>query len=203
MRMEIFRDLWPAALVLTLTAAGAMVVVTMSAHFHATQEHALTSSSSRLSQLRTQLAELRQEEQAIRNEIAVLDRMRASGVLGDEDRLHWMEQLRRIKQAHALYALEYEISPQGLLDQEGAAGPTGRVRFHSSRMNLRMDLLHEGDLLVLLTEFGRSARAYVRTTRCAIERLPQRGQASPPAARLTAQCQLELITAGQQAQERP
>lgn len=202
MRKEAFRHLWPAALLLMLTAAGAMALVASSARFHATQEEAMESTRSGLSQLHTQLAGLRQDEQEIRNQMALVDRMRARGILGNEDRLQWMEQLRRIKREYGLYDLEYEIPPQGILAPAAATTAAGRFRFYSSRMALRMDLLHEGDLLVLLAEFGRSARAHVRTTRCTIDRLPQTTQGPSPAAQLRAECQLELITARQQAEKR-
>lgn len=202
MRKETFRHLWPAVLLLMLTVAGAVALVATSARFRATQEEAMESTRSGLSQLRTRLAGLRQDEQEIRNQMALVDRMRARGVIGNEDRLQWMEQLRRIKREHGLYDLEYEIPPQGILAQGAATPAAGRFRFYSSRMALRMDLLHEGDLLVLLAEFARSAHAHVRTTRCTIDRLPEMGHASAPAAQLRAECQLELITARHQAEER-
>lgn len=136
------------------------------------------------------LQQVRDEENEIRQKAAQFNAMRVRGILGEEQRLEWVELIKEIKEARRLLDLQYEFSPQQPLD--GAALPGYSLR--SSKMKLQMKLLHEGDLLHFINDLRAHARAYVRVRSCTISRLA-RGAASPgDAAVLDADCLLDWIT---------
>lgn len=144
------------------------------------------------------LSSARDEEREIRAKIDHYKELLERGYIGPEQRLVWVEEIKRIKEARKLIDIQYEFLPQKpvdpLLIPEGAVG--GGYEFLTSTMKLQMQLLHEDDLLGFLQDVKKSVQAYVVTRDCHIERSPagstpqQRG----PRPQLKADCTLEWIT---------
>lgn len=89
------------------------------------------------------------------------------GVIGQPERLEWVELIRVIQESRPLLDVQYEFSaPQPL----GAASPEG-YQFQRSTMKFRLALLHEGDLLYFLNELSQKAPADIRPERCSVTRL--------------------------------
>ena len=188
----VFRHIrWALLAMLLMVAAGAGAV------YYADQFHArtlATQASARAARVeaQTKLARARDEEQELRATTARFNELAQRGVIGDEARLDWVDLIRRIREARKLYELQYEIAPQQPLDAGTAGSP---YRFMQSPMRLTMQLLHEEDLTGFLDDLAAQAPAYLRTRRCAVDRLPQ--PAEPPAGaapQLRAECELDWIT---------
>lgn len=131
------------------------------------------------------------DERDIRDSIAVYQDLIARGRTLPERRLEWVETLRAIRASRRLLGLDYEISPQQPLDEKAPAA--GGYDFLVSPMTLEMPLLHENDLLGLLTDLQSRVHALISVRSCRIERLP--AHASPvPQANLKATCQIDWIT---------
>jgi hypothetical protein len=145
----------------------------------------------------TKLSRARDEEREIRDKIDHYKELLERGYIGPEQRLVWVEEIKRLKEARKLIDIQYEFLPQKpvdtLLIPEGPVG--GGYEYLTSTMKLQMQLLHEDDLLGFLQDLKKNVQAYVVTRDCHIERssstnAPLRG----PRPQLKADCTLEWIT---------
>ena len=136
-----------------------------------------------------------EEEREIRESLIDYERMREQGMLGDQNRLDWIEAISRIKNNRKLFEIKYNIEAQRQLDYPGIVPGSG-TEFIVSRMRLDMLLLHENDLLDFLSDLQAARRAFVSVRQCVVTRL-DRG--SPPGGsglqpRLRADCQVDLVS---------
>lgn len=146
------------------------------------------------------LKQVRNEESEIHEKSMHFTALQERGVIGEEQRLDWVEQLKEIRDTRHLQDMTYEISPRRRLDADGAADPV----FYASAMHLRFKALHEEDLTRLLNDLRQHARAHIRVRACTLSRLPSDAGQAPGMARLLVDCQMDWITVRQPGkQERP
>lgn len=136
------------------------------------------------------LKRVRGEEAEIKQKSAVFNTLQARGVIGDEQRLEWVELLKTIGDRRRLLDLQYEIAPQRALD---AAAPGSALAFYASATKVQLKLLHEEDLTRLLDDLRQQARALIQIRNCSVSRLPRGGDAAGHA-QLQADCQIDWIT---------
>lgn len=184
-----------ARIQISLAAAVAMIAVGVGISWLANQQlrssvQAKISASSQLSEYEGKLKQVRAEEAEIKQKSALYSNLRARGIIGEEQRLDWVELIKDIKENHKLLDVQYEFSPQQT--QERAALPG--YSFKSSAMKLQMKLLHEGDLLNFINDLRKQAKAYVRVRSCNVTRIPRSAVPTGDAALLNADCQLDWIT---------
>ena len=147
---------------------------------------------SQQSEVHNRLARARDEERDLRSKFERYRGLDGHGLIGQEHRLDWIEQIRKIKQARRLIGLQYELMPQQPLDPALLPGGGSAVEFMSSTMHMQMQLLHEEDLLNFLNDLRANVSAFVRVRSCKVDRTaPDTGG---PAAQLHADCLLDWIT---------
>lgn len=144
----------------------------------------------------TRLARIEDEAGEIRAGGILFDKLVARGIVGEELRQEWIEQIRRIRVERRLFDIHWELQPRHLLDADIAPGDGGGYDMLTSGLQIRMPLLHEEDLLRFLDDLRDQLQAYVRPRRCTID---AEAPASAPGTdtiqpRLQAQCDLDLIT---------
>jgi hypothetical protein len=145
--------------------------------------------------IRARLNRAPEEEQELRSKIALYRQLEDNGIIGQEERLNWVEQIGRIKAERRLLDFQYELAPQRSLGDATLPGGAiaGDYEFMASAMNLRMPLLHEDDLLGFLADLRKAVHAHLLVRECAIERLPQSTERGM-AAQLRAVCTIDWIT---------
>jgi len=136
------------------------------------------------------LQRVRSEEDEIKQKSALFHNLKARGVIGEEQRLEWVELLKDIRDQRRLFDLKYEIAPQRSLDTEVGNG----YAFFSSTMKLQLKLLHEEDLTRLLSELRQRAKALIQIRKCSVTRLPRGSSEEGIPAQLQAECQIDWIT---------
>ena len=136
------------------------------------------------------LKQVRNEEDEIKQKSAVFNALRTRGMIGEEQRLEWVELLKDIRDTRRLIDLQYEIAPQRRLDTDAAKG----FAFYSSTMRLQLKLLHEEDLTRLIDDLRERARALIQVKSCDISRLSQGAGDGSPIAQLQADCRIDWIT---------
>ncbi|MCP5249349.1 MAG: hypothetical protein H6942_12585 [Candidatus Accumulibacter sp.] len=137
------------------------------------------------------LRRVRQEESEVKEKSIVFTRLQERGIIGDEQRLDWVELLKEIRDKHRLIDLQYEISPQRLLD----GNPGDDFAFFASAMKVQLKLLHEEDLTRLLDDLRRQGKALIRVKGCRVERLPANGDdRASGRAQLSAECEIDWLT---------
>jgi hypothetical protein len=145
---------------------------------------------SKLAEFERKLSQVRAEEREIKEKAAVFSNLRARGVIGEEQRLDWVELIKDVRDARKLLDVQYEFAPQQSLDKASVSG----YAFKSSAMRLQMKLLHEGDLLNFINDLRAKAKAYVRVRGCNVTRIPRATNVEGDFALLNAECELEWIT---------
>lgn len=110
------------------------------------------------------------------NDIDLLDQYRAlygdykaSGLVGKERRLSWIESLETTNSVLRLPTLTYNLQPQEEFERPGFKVKRG-IEVLSSPMELQMGLLHEEDLFALLEGLRLSIKNLFTVDRCSIER---------------------------------
>ena len=136
------------------------------------------------------LKRVRSEEHEIREKAALFNALKDRGVIGEEQRLEWVELLKEIRERHRLIELRYEIAPQQPLEKT----PAGNLTLYASTMKLQLSLLHEEDLIRLLDDLRRQARALVQTRRCDVSRIPRSGPENTLKGFLQAECLIDWVT---------
>ncbi|MFA9218352.1 MAG: hypothetical protein ACEQSK_14790 [Sphingomonadaceae bacterium] len=135
-------------------------------------------------------AQVENEKQEIRDFQPQYLELRSNGLIGEENRLNWVDQIRQIQEQRRLPPLNYEIEPQQPVRVEGNMALGGYV-LRGSRMNLHMDLLHEGDLFNFLSDL--SERSYYAVQDCTLKRTGG-AENIPNAPTLSADCKLNWLT---------
>jgi hypothetical protein len=130
-----------------------------------------------------------EEEKLIRGYLPDFVKLYESGVIGDEQRLNWVEVLRNAGDSIKLPSLNYQIESQQVYTPPYTLSP-GKFKVYSSKMMLNMQLLHEGDLFRILESLDRNARGSYSISSCS------KGQSSsvitdePDGSNISARCEL-------------
>ena len=192
---QLIRRIAPSlALFVTLSAGGIyLAFLAQKQQQQTTIQH--ETARSQLEQAQARLRRVQETEQEIRRQSALFSHLGSRGIIGEERRLDWMEQIREIKERRQLLGLEYEFAPQQPLADKAPWS------FYSSTMRLQLQLLHEEDLLNLFIDLRRGAQALVQIRQCDITRIPRsslfpRNEDTPGSlpANLQAQCSLDWIS---------
>ena len=182
---------WSLLLAIVLIGTGlVLVLLSQDGVKNATRE--LASASANKNEYDGKLRQVRTEEAEIRSKAALYSNLSARGIIGEEQRLDWVEEVREIREKRKLLDLQYEFAPQQSLDKTTVAG----YNFYTSTMRVRMKLLHEGDLLNFINDLREKAKAYIRVRSCNVTRI-ERNANTNDFATLNAECQIDWITIGQ------
>jgi hypothetical protein len=129
----------------------------------------------------------------------VYDRLEEIGFVGAEQRLDWVDSLRTANSEALLYGVEYQIGQQENFPAAslGAAG----LPMHHSSMRVKLQLLHEGDLMGFFQRLAGARRGVFMITGCAMTRISV--AASPEQPNLNAECDLSWITVEEPTQGAP
>ena len=114
------------------------------------------------------------------------------GFVGPEKRLEWVEAIQAVQKGAKLEPISYDIAEQQLFKVE----PTmdiGTLELHGSKMTIKMNVLHEVDLLRFLNGI-KGVQAY-DLQNCAMQRVanPEINKLAPA---LSAECTLYWVTIG-------
>lgn len=182
-----------AAAVLMI-AAGAGIAFTLTQQLQA-EKKSYAAAQARRAEQQSLLARVRDEEQEIKYKIGRYNTLARRGILGEEQRLDWIEHIRRVRAERRLFEIEYEIAPQQAIEDTILPAATGRFEFRSSSMRMKLPLLHEHDLLDFLGDLGAAAPAFLRTRECNVVRVPKDpNHKSGPPPQLAAECTIDWIT---------
>lgn len=114
------------------------------------------------------------------------------GLIGEENRLAWIDAIRLSQQQRHLLPLSYEISAQQVL-KVPLPLTMGQYQLRGSKMQLHMDLLHEMDLLNFFDDLRQSG--YFAVQECALKRGGTAANAGQNPS-LSADCSLLWLTLG-------
>ena len=137
------------------------------------------------------LRQFRSDELDIKERSQLLQHLQASGILGEERRLDWTEQLGNTQRELRIPGMKYEFAPQTALQANGSAG----YNWFNSPLRLQLRLVHEGDLLNFLDRLQHEGKALVIVRSCKLALPPATSGDHETTAALNAECELDWLTA--------
>jgi len=176
-----------ASLLLSMTLVGASRAIM------SRQQNALIQAQAQHSAALDKLRQVEADNQAIQNYQGKYLQLFERGFIGEERRLEWIENIKAIQKNRKLFPITYEIAAQQVF-QVAPEVSTGDLELHGSEMKLKMDLLHEGDLLNFLDDLT-SAGLYT-VQECILKRSDTLAE-TPISPRLAAECTLYWLTLGE------
>ena len=91
------------------------------------------------------------------------------GFLNEENRLNWIETLEQTANQLGLNNLRYEISPRQKFDNENSALPPS-ITLYQSKLTLESGLVHEGDLINIVSNLNQLNSGLFVVDSCQIQR---------------------------------
>jgi hypothetical protein len=181
-----------AVLLAVIVASVAMIRYTSVQHAAAEQERRTQANATREAQVRVEKSG--QEKQIILQYLPAYQKLEAEGLVGDEQRLEWIEALRKANKQAGLFGVSYQLEPRKAFQVQAIINPMAQ-HIQTSDMKLSFGLMHEGDLMRFLDSLSAQHSGLFLVRRCAVDR-PVRTD-TPPAPRqanLTAKCDLSWLT---------
>lgn len=116
-------------------------------------------------------------------------------IIGDDQRLDWMEGLEELRQLNLVTDFRYRITPQ----KNYAPQPpfdSGNFDIHYSETKLQLDLLHEAQLVDFFTAFRNRIKGWYQLEGCSLQRsvTDENAAATTTGAHLKAECNGGWVT---------
>lgn len=188
-----------ALLLVSLLVSGG--VLGGSYYFWAKMDKEYRKQNSKLLNIRHRYQTIDDEERIIQTYLPRYRGLEERGVIGREQRLNWIEKLREVSQDLKLPSVQYSIDTQTPFKPDFPVQEMADFRIYTSRMTLKLGLLHEEDLPRLLAELDEAANGVYSVSKCVIRRNGATFGRNPTKANLTADCELEWLTVRQPKQE--
>lgn len=90
-------------------------------------------------------------------------------IIGDNQRLDWMEGLEKIRMQNLAVDFRYNIAPQKIYAPQPAID-SGNFDINYSMTKLQLDLLHEGQLLDFFTAMRKQIKGHYQLEGCTLNR---------------------------------
>lgn len=92
-----------------------------------------------------------------------------NNIIGDDQRLDWMEGMERIRQKELVAGFSYTIAPQKIYMPQPPIG-SGNFDIRHSEMKLHIDLLHEGQLPDFFNALHSEIKGWYQLEDCTLQR---------------------------------
>jgi hypothetical protein len=177
---------------LALSVAASAGIV-MGSHWYVAREgRERASAAQRLQDAQVRLQSALRERESLQQSSEVFRSLVDRGLLQAESRLDLVEMVNDLRTRHRLFALDYEIAPQRPLALPGGRAFTA-VDVLASRVKLRIQSLHEGDVVAFVQALTSSPKGFFTLDRCAMRRI-EVAEADALRPRVEADCAFEWIT---------
>lgn len=184
----------------TTILALAAVIITMIAlvvfahNFSIQQEQAMQNQQNLLNSARQRYQSSGIEKTTITEYLPQYQVLINKGLVGEERRLEWVDELRTQHKNNKLFSIKYSIGLQEAYKPSFAPN-FGRFVLNRSVMTLDLDMLHEEDILQLTEALSRKNKEVFMLRDCEITRLNAGGNLSNQLiANLHAKCELDWLT---------
>ncbi|MGK5061321.1 hypothetical protein [Janthinobacterium sp. LB3P112] len=156
-----------ALLCFALTLLASVVLLSLSAAYRMREAQRLYLAQHTRAAAATLFNHAETEKQEIRAYEPQFLALRQRGLIGEENRLAWIDAIRHSQEQRKLLPISYDISAQQVL-QVPLPMVMGQYHLRGSRMRLQMDLLHEMDLLNLFDDLRQAG--YFAVQDCTLKR---------------------------------
>ncbi len=155
------------AFLLSLALSGALVF--LSEGYLASSLKERQSAQKQLADARTQLLAAQSDQENMSTYALEYNALLAQKIVGNEQRLDWLEGLEKLRQQGTVLDFKYTIAPQ----QGYTPTPSldaGNFQLSRSPMTMQIDLLHEEQLLKLLASMKQQMKGWFMLDGCTLSR---------------------------------
>jgi hypothetical protein len=153
----------------------------------------LTAAQGQLNEARKRVQQSGDERDMISAYVGPYTALVERGVVGEEQRLNWVDALREANNQAKLFGVEYEVlaqQPYAFATEVQAEG----LPVQQSIMKLKLGLLYEDDLLTFFRALQAQGAGAFAVNQCMIERVSREATRPANAPTLRAECELAWIT---------
>ena len=145
-----------------------------------------------LKDARTRLQKSGEEKDVIVKYLDSFRQLQSAGVIGEEQRINWLDGLRLANQQADILGVDYQIGTQTPYSYASDLN-AGQLALNQSVMKIQFRLLHEEDLMRFLGALARQGGGLFTIDQCSMKRLDTGGviRFQP---NLAANCQLSWVT---------
>lgn len=181
-----------ALLVITIIAVAALLALAQM--FTSEQEKAMQEQQNLLNSARQRYQLSGVEKQMMTEYLPQYQALINKGLVGEERRLEWVDELRKQHQLNKLFSIKYSIGLQEPYKPNFASN-LGGFLLNRSIMTLDLDMLHEEDILQLTEALSQKNEEVFMLRDCEITRLNAGGALrNQLIANLHAKCELDWLT---------
>ena len=133
------------------------------------------------------------EKETIIQYLPAYNELLTKGFIGEERRIEWIERLRQIHGRYNLFSIDYSIGQQEQYKPSFITNMGNHV-INRSVMELRLDMLHEGDLIHLLEDLHENTPPFM-VRDCEMTRpIGAEVNTKQVVANLKATCEIDWVT---------
>ena len=181
-------------LFLGVVILAVIALCTLAFKFSSEQEKALKQQQDQLNTARQRFQSSGIEKQMMTEYLPQYQSLISKGLVGEERRLEWVDELRKQHQLNKLFSIKYSIGLQEPYKASFASNLGGFV-MNRSVMTLDLDMLHEEDILQLTEALSKKNQEVFMLRECEITRLNAGGALSNQlVANMHAKCALDWLT---------
>lgn len=180
---------------LSATIVCAILLLVAAQYYASNQAQSLQTQQNLLNTARQRFQSSGAEKDMMTEFLPKYQALISKGLVGEERRIEWVENLRAQHKQHKLFGIQYTIGAQEKYAPT-FAGNLGGFTLNRSIMKLELDMLHEGDLLQLTESLSTHQTANFILRDCEITRTNTNTSAlgSQLIANLHAQCALDWLS---------
>lgn len=182
----------PIAVLVAVLVVSALMIKTSSLR-HQTAEAERIGQTAALKEARERYERSGTEREAILNYLPAYRKLQSEGLVGEEQRIEWVESLRAANKQVGLFGIAYQIEARKPFVLVGQGSPAAQF-LRETPMKLTFGLVHEADLMRFLEVLGAQKSGLFMLRRCAIDRPQRLDNPGPRQANLNAQCDLSWLT---------
>ena len=169
------------------------LLVSFADQYRTKNETALLTQQNMLNQARQKFQSSGLEKDTIIQYLPAYNDLLATGFVGEERRIEWIEALRNIHAKHKLFSIDYSIGLQEAYKPSFLAN-LGNFRLNRSVMSLKLDMLHEGDMLAIIDGLREQTTPFI-VRDCKIQRpIGAVVNSKNVAANMQAECEIDWLT---------
>ncbi|MEJ1959544.1 MAG: hypothetical protein WDM70_09090 [Nitrosomonadales bacterium] len=164
---------WSLLVFLTILCAGGAAIIA-GKNFIARAQQEKRAAQIQLNTARSQFAAASEDLENIKTYTFEYDKLLKRNLIGEDQRLDWIEGLEKIHRQNIVLDFKYSIVPQHPFLSPMPLD-SGNYKLNMSDMIMQFDLLHEGQLLNFFDTLRTDVKGVFILDQCAIERSPDPG----------------------------
>ena len=164
----IFKHLHKELVIFLLSILIATIIIVFSSSWHQSSLENRNNTNNSLNQATSRYYTGINRKQVLEKYEDKYKTLVAMGVAADENRLQWIDAIEKATTAHKIPYLKYTLDKQQKLNSSSLSVAYPGIDIFRSSMKLHMQLLHEGDLFLILNTIDTNARGLFDVQSCSL-----------------------------------